>query len=170
MEGTEVKFTDFSKNFSNFSGSVGLSYNANKDLTLKLNIARGYRAPSVSELASNGVHEGTDRYEFGDTNLKTETSLQFDAGVEINTEHVSINFNGFYNSIQNYIFYSKLSAAGGGDSLVNVGGSDVTAFKFRQSRASLAGFEMNVDLHPHPLDWLHFEIVFIGNGAVWSTH
>ncbi len=159
-EGTEVKFTDFTKNFSNFSGSIGLSYNANKDVTLKLNVARGYRAPTVSELGSNGVHEGTDRYEFGDTRLKTETSLQFDAGVEINSEHVSINFNGFYNKIQNYIYYGKLAAAGGGDSLVNVGGTDVTAFKFRQSGASLAGFEMNVDLHPHPLDWLHFENSF----------
>lgn len=159
-EGTEVKFTGFTKNFSNFSGSVGLSYNANNDVTLKLNIARGYRAPTVSELASNGVHEGTDRYEFGDTNLKTETSLQFDAGVEINSEHVSINFNGFYNRIQHYIFYGKLTAAAGGDSLVNVDGTDVTAFKFRQSGASLAGFEMNIDLHPHPLDWLHFENSF----------
>lgn len=160
MEGTEVKFTGFTKNFSNFSGSVGLSYNANNDVTLKLNVARGYRAPTVSELASNGVHEGTDRYEFGDTNLKTETSLQFDAGVEINSEHVSINFNGFYNRIQHYIFYGKLTAAAGGDSLVNVDGTDVTAFKFRQSGASLAGFEMNIDLHPHPLDWLHFENSF----------
>lgn len=160
MEGTEVKFTEFTKNFSNFSGSIGLSYNANKNVTLKLNVARGYRAPTVSELGSNGVHEGTDRYEFGDTNLKTETSLQFDAGVEINSEHISINFNGFYNKIQHYIFYSKLTAAGGGDSLVNVDGTDVTAFKFRQSGASLAGFEMNVDLHPHPLHWLHFENSF----------
>lgn len=160
MEGTEVKFTGFSKNFSNFSGSVGLSYNINNDVTLKLNMARGYRAPTVSELASNGVHEGTDRYEFGDTNLKTETSLQFDAGVEVNTEHVSISFNGFYNNIQHYIFYGKLTAAGGGDSLVNVDGTDVTTFKFRQSGASLTGFEMNIDLHPHPLDWLHFENSF----------
>lgn len=160
MEGTEVKFTDFTKNFSNFSGSAGISYNANQDVTIKLNIARGYRAPSVSELASNGVHEGTDRYEYGDTQLKTETSLQFDAGIEINTQHVSVAFNSFYNNIQNYIFYSKLSAAGGGDSLVSVDGTDVTAFKFRQSRAALAGFEMNIDLHPHPLDWLHFENSF----------
>lgn len=160
MEGTEVKFTDFNKNFSNFSGSIGLSYNVNNDVTLKLNMARGYRAPTVSELASNGVHEGTDRYEFGDTNLKTETSLQFDAGVEINSEHISINFNGFYNRIRNYIFYGKLTAAGGGDSLVNVDGTDITAFKFRQSGASLTGFEMNIDLHPHPLDWLHFENSF----------
>lgn len=158
--GTEVKFTDFTRHFGNISGSVGLSYNVNNDVTLKFNVARGYRAPSVSELASNGAHEGTNRYEHGDTQLKTETSLQFDAGVEINTEHITVNFNGFYNKIKDYIFYSKLTAVGGGDSLVNVDGTDITAFQFRQSGASLAGFEMNVDLHPHPLDWLHFENSF----------
>lgn len=159
-DGTEVKFTDFTRHFGNISGSVGLSYNVNNDVTLKFNVARGYRAPTVSELASNGAHEGTNRYEHGDTQLKTETSLQFDAGVEINTEHITVNFNGFYNKIKDYIFYSKLTAVGGGDSLVNVDGTDITAFQFRQSGASLAGFEMNVDLHPHPLDWLHFENSF----------
>lgn len=159
-EGGVQKFAAFRKNFSNFSGSAGLSYNASDAVTLKLNLSRGYRAPSVSELASNGAHEGTNRYEYGDNNLKTETSFQADAGVEVNTAHVSLAFNGFYNRINNYIFYSKLEAAGGGDSLVNVNGEDITAFKFRQAAATLAGFEAKIDLHPHPLDWLHFENTF----------
>ncbi|SJZ34311.1 TonB-dependent receptor [Sediminibacterium ginsengisoli] len=155
------KFSAFKKNFGNFSGSAGLSYNTSKDVTLKLNIARGYRAPSVSELASNGAHEGTNRYEYGDNNLKTETSFQVDAGVEVNTMHVSFSLNAFYNNISNYIYYSRLEAVGGGDSLVDLGGGDFAeAFKFRQAGASLAGFEVNVDLHPHPLDWLHFENSF----------
>lgn len=154
------KFAAFNKSFGNFSGSVGLSYNASDAVTLKLNLSRGYRAPSVSELASNGAHEGTNRYEYGDNNLKTETSFQADAGIEVNTPHVSFMVNGFYNRIGNYIFYSKLSSAGGGDSLVNVGGTDITAFTFRQAAATLAGFEAKLDLHPHPLDWLHFENTF----------
>ena len=29
------------------------------DFNLKLNLARGFRAPNISELSSNGVHEGT---------------------------------------------------------------------------------------------------------------
>ena len=29
------------------------------------------------------------------------------------------------------------------------------AFKFNQRKASLAGFEAKLDIHPHPLDWLH---------------
>jgi len=155
-----VKFTGFDKTYGNVSGSVGLSYNPSEQVTWKFNLARGFRAPSVSELASNGAHEGTNRYEYGDNNLKTETSFQADAGFEINYPHVSFMLNAFYNNIQNYIFYSKLSAKSGGDSLVNVNGTNIDAFKFRQSSATLVGFEAKLDLHPHPLDWLHFENSF----------
>jgi iron complex outermembrane receptor protein len=44
---------------------------------------------------------------------------------------------------------------GGGDSLVNVNGDLLTAFRFDQQKASLAGMEATIDIHPHPLDWLH---------------
>jgi iron complex outermembrane receptor protein len=43
---------------------------------------------------------------------------------------------------------------------VAVGAEQFTAFTFRQSTAALAGFEIKFDLHPHPLDWLHFENSF----------
>lgn len=160
IENGDVIFMAFDKSFSNISGSVGLSYNASEAVTLKLNLARGYRAPSVSELSSNGAHEGTNRYEFGNHNLKTETSFQADAGLELNTPHAGLILNAFYNNISNYIFYSRLEALAGGDSLVNVGGTDIPAFKFRQSSATLVGFEVKLDIHPHPFDWLHFENSF----------
>lgn len=154
------KFAAFEKQLFNVSGSVGLSYEPSNTTILKLNIARGYRAPTVSELASNGTHEGTNRYEYGDPNLRSETSLQIDAGLEYNNDHIGFSFTGFYNSIANYIFYSKLANKAGADSLVHINGEDLTAFTFRQSGASLIGFEARFDVHPHPLDWLHFENTF----------
>lgn len=159
-DGGVQKFAGFKKSFSSFSGSAGFSYNASNDVTLKLNVARGFRAPSVSELASNGAHEGTNRFEYGDNNLGTESSFQADAGIEVNTPHLSFLFNAFYNHINNYIFYSKLESVRGGDSILRIAGADYTAFKFRQAAATLAGFEVKLDLHPHPLDWLHFENSF----------
>jgi iron complex outermembrane receptor protein len=158
--GGDTKFTEFEKTFGNFSGSIGFSYNASDAVTLKANMARAYRAPSVSELASNGTHEGTNRYEYGNQNLKTETALQLDAGIEVNTQHMNFLFNVFYNHINNYIFYSKLSNTAGGDSLVNVNGDDILAFNFKQNTAALYGFETKIDIHPHPLDWLHFANTF----------
>lgn len=160
LDGTAIKGTAFKKSFSNFSGSIGVATQLTQQLNLKLNIARGFRAPSIPELASNGAHEGTIRYEYGDNNLKSETSWQFDAGAAFNTEHVSFNVSAFYNHFNNFIFYSKLRNASGTDSLVTVDGEDLTAFKYNQRAATISGVEASIDFHPHPLDWLHVENTF----------
>ncbi|MFC4263368.1 TonB-dependent receptor [Ferruginibacter yonginensis] len=155
-----IKGNSFKKDFNNFSGSAGLAYQASKKVNIKFNVARAFRAPSIPELASNGAHEGTIRYEYGDASLKSETSTQFDAAVDFNTQHVSFNVAGYINAFNNFIFYRKLSANDGTDSLVNVDGNDLTAFKFDQRKASLAGIEATLDFHPHPIDWLHFQNTF----------
>jgi iron complex outermembrane receptor protein len=160
LDGTIIKGMAFKKSFSNISGSIGIAAQANDKLNLKFNVARGFRAPSIPELASNGAHEGTNRYEYGDAGLKSETSLQFDGGFDYSTEHLSIGVSSYYNSFSNFIFYSKLEAKAGGDSLVNVNGDMIPAFKFDQRKASLAGLEAKFDIHPHPLDWLHIENTF----------
>lgn len=160
LDAGAVKGTGFTQDFSNVSGSLGMSAALTRQLTLKVNAARGYRAPSIPELASNGSHEGTTRYEYGDSHLKSETSWQFDAGLDFETKHLSLGITGFYNYFNNFIFYSKLESVNGGDSIINVNGEDLTAFQFGQKKASLAGFEASIDIHPHPLDWLHFENTF----------
>jgi iron complex outermembrane receptor protein len=160
IEATVVKFTSFKKSFSNISGSIGVSYEPVENITLKANIARGFRSPTVAELASNGAHEGTNRYEYGSLALKQETSFQGDAGIDYNNEHFSIGVSAFYNRINNFIFYSRLQNSSGTDSLVGAGGDFIPAFQFTQHTAALAGMELSFDLHPHPLDWLHIENSF----------
>jgi iron complex outermembrane recepter protein len=152
-----VKFNEITKNFANVSGSLGLSIEATERLLLKINLARGFRAPSIPELASNGTHEGTNRYEYGNAGLGSEKSWQGDVGIELNSEHVLFTANTFYNRINNFIFYSKLMGANGSDSLVAVDGDQIPAYKFDQRNATLYGGEVLLDIHPHPLDWFHFE-------------
>lgn len=159
-EGTEIKFEAFKRNFSNISASAGISYAATEDALLKVNIARGFRAPSIPELASNGAHEGTNRFEYGERNLISETSWQGDLGIELTSEHILFTATAFYNNINNFIFYSRLLNAAGGDSMVLVDGDLLQAFQFRQNDARLMGIEAFFDLHPHPLDWLHWENTF----------
>lgn len=161
LDGSDLKFNAFNKDFSNVSGSVGVSYLANNSLTLKANVARGFRAPTLAELASNGAHEGTNRYEVGNQNLKSETSFQTDAGLELNTTHVTLGISGFYNHISNFIFYERMLNGAGSDSiLVDADGEELQVFNFNQHSANLYGVEANLDIHPHPLDWLHFENTF----------
>ena len=160
LDGINVKGAGFHSSFGNFSGSIGMAAELTSQLVFKLNAARGFRAPSISELASNGAHEGTIRYEYGDVHLKSETSTQLDAGVDFNTEHISVGVAAYNNSFHNFIFYRKLQAIRGGDSMVNVNGEILDAFKFDQRKASLYGLEASIDIHPHPLDWLHIQNVF----------
>ncbi len=160
LDGINTKGIGFNKNFGNFSGSIGLAAELSSRVIVKLNVARGFRAPSISELASNGAHEGTIRYEYGNVNLKSETSTQIDASADFNTEHISIGVAAYHNSFNNFIFYRKLQAIQGGDSLMEVDGKMLTAFKFDQRKANLYGLEASIDIHPHPLDWLHIQNVF----------
>ncbi|MVT11880.1 TonB-dependent receptor [Chitinophaga tropicalis] len=159
--GGETKFGVVDRNFSNASGSVGVSYLASDRVTLKLNAARGFRAPNISELAANGVHEGTIKYEYGNQDLKPEVSTQGDVGVEFNSMHVSASASLFYNHISNFIYARKLVNAAGGDSIPATDNDEgYAAFKYQQSTANLYGGEFTLDIHPHPIDWLHFENTF----------
>jgi iron complex outermembrane recepter protein len=160
LEGTDVKFNAFERNFSNLSASAGFTYEFPKTVLFRFNMARGFRAPNMAELSSNGAHEGTNRYEVGDNNLKSETSFQADAGIELNSEHLTFMASLFHNSINNYIFFEKQSSVAGTDSIITVDGEDFYLFRFVQQDARLYGLELSLDIHPHPLDWLHFENSF----------
>ena len=156
LEDTDVKFAKFNKNYSGVSGSLGLSYQLDKNSTLKLNFSRGFRAPNIAELASNGVHEGTFRYEIGDHHLKSETSHQIDLAYFLDSDHVTFEFTPFVNFISNYIFTEKMQDASGNELMID----DAPAFKFTQGNAQLFGGEIFIDVHPHPFDWLHLENSF----------
>ena len=157
VENNVVRFPRNNISFSNLSASAGISFEPADFFTLKINIARGFRAPNLAELASNGAHEGTNRYEYGNRDLKSETSKQFDFGVQVDYDHLNFKINLFYNRINDFIFYNKLRSVSSGDSTLLVDGERLLTFRYNQQDAKLSGLEMNLDIHPHPLDWLHFE-------------
>jgi iron complex outermembrane receptor protein len=152
--GAERVFASTNQIFNGPSGSLGISYKFNQHWSAKVNIGRGYRAPNVSEISSNGVHAGTKIYQLGNNHFKPEFNLQQDIGVTFTSEHVTINADLFNNDIQNYIYNQKVLNAAGEDSIIVPGNQ---TFQYVASRANLKGGELVIDIHPHPLDWLHFE-------------
>ncbi|MCX6257072.1 MAG: TonB-dependent receptor [Bacteroidia bacterium] len=150
------KFTAFNSTFTGVSGSIGATYQFSENVFSKLNISRGFRAPNIAEVSANGVHEGTINYIIGEPGLKAENSLQFDYALGYNTNHVTAEVDLFSNTINNFIFLRKLESVSGGDSLTN----GYSTFKYSSGDANLSGVEISVDIHPHPLDWLHFENTF----------
>ena len=154
-----TKFLAHRYSFIGFSGSLGLVYLINEHQQIKVNFSRGFRAPSLAELSSNGRHEGSLRYEYGNSNLKAEISHQLDLSYGVSKDHISIELTPFSNLISNYIFASKLLNSQGSDSIVDVNDPSI-AYQFMQSKAFLYGGELTIDFHPHPWDWLHIENSF----------
>jgi iron complex outermembrane recepter protein len=150
VEGEEGYFKAIDKNFKSFNASLGYKTSFSDNLTLRLNAASGFRAPNLAELTSNGVHEGSNRFEIGNANLKNEQNIQIDVNLEYGTTHFEIFVNGFYNYINNYIFISPT-----GDVIEE---NDV--YEYVQANAKLYGGEIGLHIHPHPIDWLHITSSF----------
>lgn len=155
----QQKFKAANLSFSNYSASAGVTYQLSNRWTAKANFSRGFRAPNIAELSSNGKHEGTLRYEYGNAKLKPETSFQTDIGIAFNSDHITAEVSLFQNNINDYIFSEKLVTKSGLDSIPDPN-DPVPAYLFVQGQAQFTGGEFSVDLHPHPLDWLHFENSF----------
>ena len=138
------------KKFNSFNGAIGVKTNIANQITARLNLASGFRAPNLAELTSDGTHEGTNRYEIGNPNLNNEQNFQIDLALEYKNEHLELFANGFYNIVNDYIFLSP-----NGDVI-----DDTDVYLYLQDDAKLYGGEIGFHLHPHPLDWLHFESSF----------
>ena len=149
MEDGEQRFTDFTRHFNGVTGSIGAVFNVNDNLNVKLNVARGFRTPNMSELASNGVHEGSIRYELGNQQLKAEYSLQADLGVDFTSRYVSAQLALFANRIDNYIFTHRVPEE------IEEG---YLTYAYTQGDARLLGFEAGVDVHP--IHSVHFSNTF----------
>jgi iron complex outermembrane recepter protein len=147
-------FSSFNRSFSGISASIGATYKMTKDILIKANIARGFRAPNIAEISANGIHPGTLIYQIGNIDFKPEFSLQEDLGMSFASGYFSGSLDLFNNNISNYIFNQKLLNRAGQDSVIVKGNQ---TFVYQQSNARLYGGEASLDIHPHPLDWIHFE-------------
>ncbi|MBR1410345.1 MAG: TonB-dependent receptor [Prevotella sp.] len=134
-----ARFVDFSRNFDGLTGSIGAVCNISDQWNLRLNVARGFRTPNMSELASNGVHEGSLRYELGNQQLKAEYSLQADLGIDFTSQYVSAQLALFANRIDNYIFTARRP---------EVIEDGYLTYAYTQGDARLLGFEAGIDIHP----------------------
>ena len=138
------------RDFTSINAAIGARADLFEGSIARLNFATGFRAPNLAELGSNGVHEGTNRYEVGNPVLKNEQNLQVDVSLEYASKHIELYVNGFYNAIDDYIFITPTDETLEGSSV----------FQYVQANAALYGGEFGVHVHPHPLDWLHFESSF----------
>lgn len=141
----EERFMDFTRTFRGLTGSLGAVWHVTPQLNARINVSHGFRAPNLSELGSNGEHEGTFRYELGNHGLDPERSWQGDLGLDFSSELLSWQLSLFASHISDYIFLERLSP-------------DDDLYQYQSGTARLWGFEAMLDIHP--VEALHFENTF----------
>jgi len=119
-------------------------------ILLKANIARGYRAPNITEIGSNGLDPGAHIVYLGNRTFEPEFSLQEDLGFIAYLKDADFMLEVFNNQISNYIYQSRLDDANGNPVIIVPGN---TTYQYQQSKARLYGAEFTFNLHPRSAKW-----------------
>ncbi|WDF56425.1 TonB-dependent receptor [Mucilaginibacter sp. KACC 22063] len=154
----EQKFAGFKNNFANLSGALGYTHIFNDIFSFKANAGTAFRAPNPAELGSNGVHEGTTRYEVGNPDLKPERSYQADATLEFGGKVVTGSLGIYENYVHDYIYAS--ATRGDVITVPDDNGNNQTydVYHYGQVNANLYGVEGAFNIHP--TSFLHLDNTF----------
>lgn len=137
------------RDYSSASGALGAVWHVFEPLAFAVNLGRGWRAPTAFELFSNGVHEGTGRFEIGDVNLKPEESFNLDTSIRYSSNKIKGEVTFFRNQIHNYVYAEKKLVNG---EEVTDTDSGLPVYLTKQANAVLLGSEFT--LEAQLIDWL----------------
>ncbi|GAB2708249.1 TonB-dependent receptor [Hymenobacter frigidus] len=149
--GGTLQFPAFRRRYRGVSASLGASYVATERLTLRANLARGYRAPNIPEIGSNGLDPGAHIVYLGNRGFEPEFSWQQDVGVLWHQPTLDVSVEVFHNYVQAFIYQARL-LDDAGQPVVVVPGN--TTYQFQQAAARLYGLEASLNLRPAALPWL----------------
>ncbi|TKK72071.1 TonB-dependent receptor [Ilyomonas limi] len=151
--GATLQFPAYTKSFTGVSASVGFAWHLTNNVSIKANVGRGYRAPNITEIASNGLDPGAHIFYIGNRNFDPEFSLQEDVGVSATFKAVSAEVSLFNNNIQHYIYLTMLADANG-NPLTDAQGNKT--YQYQQAAAQLYGMEAWLAVHPQKMEGFSF--------------
>jgi iron complex outermembrane receptor protein len=155
--GARLQFPGFEKTFTGFSPSIGATYQVSEHYNIKANVAKGYRAPGITELASNGLDPGAHIVYLGNREFLPEYSVQEDIGLEATYEDFKASASIFNNNIAHYIYLAQLTDDAGTPVVIVPGNK---TYKYQQSSAQLYGGEATLNIHPRSLKGFSFDNSF----------
>lgn len=120
------------RRFDSFSASLGGSYALAPGLRFGINVSRSERAPTPEELFANGPHAGTQAYEIGNADFRSEKSWGVEATLKGSGQGWNLSAAGYYTWFDDYIYDTPTGAVR----------DDLPVFEYRQANARYYGFEV----------------------------
>jgi iron complex outermembrane recepter protein len=137
-----LAFPAFTKYYHGTSWSVGSTLQASDKWEIKANVARGYRAPNITEISSAGLDPGAHIVYVGDRNFIPEFNIQEDLGISLIEENFQGSFGVFNNVMHHYIYLSEVTDTDGNPVQLQGGNKE---YQYKQSAAQLYGLETSLD-------------------------
>ena len=141
-----TKILPFTNNYNAVNGALGLAWFTESHWNIKTNFSTGYRSGNLAELSSNGLHEGTYRYEIGNTDLKIEQNICADLLINYKSSLVNLSASVYNNHFLNYIYLAPSNQEYIGFQI----------FNYQQQDATIKGVELSADIHPKQIQWLNW--------------
>lgn len=133
---TRLALEDQTRSWQSFSGDVGIVYRLRPSLALSVNAGQAWRAPNLFELYSNGPRLGEGRYEYGNTALDPEHSLNLDASLRWESSRARAEASAFHTSVRDYIYIAPTNTTNDG----------LRVYDYEQTDATLAGGEASASV------------------------
>jgi len=148
-----LPFDEISQGNFTYSGTLGITHNTSKNFALKANVATGFRAPNIDDLAKvfesvPGSSSSLGTLIVPNEDLKPEKTITGDLGIVVQSDSKKIKLESTY-------FYTRLYDAivtddftYNGQSIVNYNGFDAQV-KANQNKgkAFVTGFSTNVSAY-----------------------
>lgn len=128
----QVQFYAGRRAFDTVSASAGASYAVMPDWRIGLNVSRTERAPAAEELFANGPHAGTEVFEIGNPDFRTERSWGVEAILRGAGPGYSLEASVYHNWFSNFIY----------EDLTGDREDGLPVSQFRQADARYYGFEV----------------------------
>jgi len=105
-EGERIIKPVSARTFGGFSGSLAALYDLAPRWTAGISIARSFRNPAIEEMYSDGPHLADFSFDIGSPDLDAERGLGFDLFLRSRSNWLDLEVAGFYNRVDDYIFYN----------------------------------------------------------------
>lgn len=128
----------FNNAYNAFNISTGAGYTLTKRLQAKVNVSTAYRPGNLAELSSNGLHEGTLRWEIGIPDASIEQNLNMEGSLQYNHPRFRASLSAYRNQFWNYFYLAPTGTEYFGFQI----------YRYEQSDALLKGGELTLDWNP----------------------
>lgn len=135
----------FSNFYNAFNLSAGFEFSFTKQFFFRSNISTAYRPGNLAELSSNGLHEGTLRWEIGLPNAKIEQNVNMEGSFNFHSSQFQAHASAYRNQFCNFFYLSPTGNEYYGFAI----------YQYMQSDAVLQGGEVSIIWNPTgvPIDF-----------------